>query len=76
MKHNTHCNSYRSRRFTLIHDRVLLSVIDAASKLLGIDGERLEAVMKERTMQLRGECITSPQSVDQVRLSTGVSILF
>nr|XP_018666876.1 unconventional myosin-X isoform X2 [Ciona intestinalis] len=40
-------------------------VIDRTSQLLGIDSERLEAVMKERTMKLRGENITSPQSIDQ-----------
>ncbi|XP_076810963.1 unconventional myosin-X-like isoform X2 [Clavelina lepadiformis] len=40
-------------------------VIDRASQLLGIEAERLEAVMKERTMKLRGEFITSPQSIDQ-----------
>uniref|UniRef100_H2ZET4 Unconventional myosin-X n=1 Tax=Ciona savignyi TaxID=51511 RepID=H2ZET4_CIOSA len=40
-------------------------VIDRTSQLLGIDNERLEAVMKERTMKLRGENITSPQSIDQ-----------
>lgn len=39
--------------------------IERASRLLGINGERLEGVMKERTIQLRGEDITSPQSVEQ-----------
>nr|CAB3264150.1 unconventional myosin-X [Phallusia mammillata] len=42
-----------------------LPVVDQTSQLLGIDSERLEAVMKEKTMKLRGENITSPQSVDQ-----------
>ena len=42
------------------------TVIETASTLLGIEGERLEGVMKEKTIQLRGEYITSPQSVEQV----------
>jgi len=46
-------------------------VVDRASQLLGIDCERLEAVMKEKTMKLRGEYITSPQSIEQVDFLQG-----
>ncbi|XP_039255307.2 unconventional myosin-X-like [Styela clava] len=42
-----------------------LDAVDKASQLLGLESERLESVLKERTMKLRGENITSPQSVDQ-----------
>jgi len=48
---------------------VQIDVIEIASKLLGIEGERLEGVMKEKTIQLRGEYITSPQSVEQAGAS-------
>ena len=49
-----------------MHRLFFILVVDRSSQLLGIDSERLEAVMKEKTMKLRGEYITSPQSIDQV----------